>query len=144
MPSLYENIDIRKASENDFTIISHLIQKANLDDVALRVNEFLLLKEHDSIIGLGRIRRHGSVQELCSLTVLEKWRNSGLGKKLIAALTESFSEPVYAVTEIPDYFAKSGFKITENYPEVLNDKLQRCVSCYNCNAPVVMVLRPSK
>ena len=123
---LIATLSIKPASENDFELIKTLIQQFQLDDRDLHSQQFLVAKEKDKLIGFGRIRRHKGCDEFCSLGVLETQRFKGIAKELILARKKIATQPIYLVCIIPDYFESLGFKIVDNYPPEIADKLNYC------------------
>lgn len=99
-----------------------------MDDRDLHSHQFLVAKENDELIGFGRIRRHHGCDEFCSLGVLESKRFKGIAKELIQARIKIATQSIYLVCIIPDYFESLGFKIVEDYPPEMADKLHYCTS----------------
>jgi N-acetylglutamate synthase-like GNAT family acetyltransferase len=94
----------------------------------LHYHQFLVAKQNDTLIGFGRIRKHHGCDEFCSLGVLESKRFKGIAKELISARIKIATQPIYLACIIPDYFESLGFKIVENYPIEMADKLNYCTS----------------
>ena len=80
------------------------------------------------MVGFGRIRKHQGCDEFCSLGVLEEKRFHGIAKALIFARIKTATQPIYLVCIIPDYFEKLGFKVVNDYPPEMADKLHYCTS----------------
>jgi N-acetylglutamate synthase-like GNAT family acetyltransferase len=104
-------------------------------------DDWMVAVVKEEIVGVGRLRYYDDVCELSSVGVLEDYRNMGIGKAIIKALIDDASTKViYTVTEIPEYFAQSGFALTDAFPEDIDLKLQRCRKELNCSSPQVMKL----
>ena len=104
-----------------------------------------MAKENKTLIGFGRIKKHKSCDEFCSLGVLEEKRFNGIGKMLIEARIKIATQPIYLVCINPDYFKKLGFIIVEKYPTEIAEKLNYCVSALTVPEKyVVMHYQPNK
>ena len=68
------------------------------------------------------------MQELCSLGVLPEYRHKGIGDLLVHALIKIAVQDVYLVCIIPDYFKPFGFKLVDEFPEEMKQKLHYCTS----------------
>lgn len=99
-----------------------------MDDRDLNCHQFLVAKDNDELIGFGRIRKHNGCDEFCSLGVLESKRFNGIAKLLVEARIKIATQPIYLVCIIPKYFESLGFKIVEDYPPEMADKLKYCMS----------------
>lgn len=119
---------IDKASSHEFDLIKKLIKEFELDDRDLQIQQFVVAKENDELIGFARIRKHNGCDEFCSLGVLESHRFNGIAKLLVEARIKIATQPVYLVCIIPDYFKKLGFVVVNEYPAEMADKLHYCIS----------------
>lgn len=119
---------IDKASSHEFDLIKKLIKEFELDNRDLQIQQFIVAKENDELIGFGRIRKHNGCDEFCSLGVIESKRFNGIAKELILARIKIATQPIYLVCIIPKYFEALGFKIVHEYPEEIADKLNYCIS----------------
>jgi N-acetylglutamate synthase-like GNAT family acetyltransferase len=73
---------------------------------------------------------------------LEDYRGAGIGTDIVKALLQKHSlDSVYVVTEIPEFFEKTGFVLSKHKSEFLQDKLQRCLEEYACSNPVIMLCK---
>ena len=125
--SLIKPYTICQASVSDFEIIKKFIKQFDLDNRDLQQQQFLVAKdEQNKLIGFGRIRKHKGCDEFCSLGVIEEFRNSGVAKELVEARIRIATQPIYLVCIIPNYFEKLGFKIVQNFPIEIVDKLNYC------------------
>ena len=109
----------------------------------LHFSEFFVCKDKGELIAAGRVREYeDGVFELCSLGVLEDYRGAGIGTDIVKALLQKHSlDSVYVVTEIPEFFEKTGFVKSTHKSEYLQDKLKRCVEEYACKNPIIMLCK---
>jgi N-acetylglutamate synthase-like GNAT family acetyltransferase len=135
------NNKILPALNTDLPDIIELLETLNLDMEEVHYSEFFVCKDKGELIAAGRVREYeDGVFELCSLGVLEDYRGAGVGIDIVKALLQKHSlDSVYVVTEIPTYFEKSGFVLSNVKSERLLDKQKRCVEEYACSNPVFMV-----
>ena len=118
--------NIYEASAADLEIIKNHISEYELDNRELLHTQFLVYKKSNVIIGFGRIRNYANFDELCSLGVIEPERNKTIGKKLVSALIQKSISELYLVCVIPQYFQPFGFKIVNEFPNEIFDKLNYC------------------
>jgi len=121
-------IQITSPDEEEFKQIINYISLFELDNRELNASQFLAAKKDDVILGFGRIRRHSTCDELCSLGVIEPERNKNIGSELTKKLIQSSKQPLYLVCIIPEFFERFGFKIVTEFPPELNEKLNYCTS----------------
>ncbi len=111
----------------EFDFIKVHIAKFELDDRELKKEEFLIVKDiGNKVVAFGRIRKHSTCDELCSLGVIEPQRLKGIGKILSKELIKKANEPLFLTCIIPKFFEPLGFQITKEYPQELKDKLNYC------------------
>lgn len=121
-------IQISQATVNDFDFIKEHVKKFDLDDREMFYQQFTIAKRNNKIIGFGRIRKHNGCDEFCSLGVLEEDRYDGVAKALINARIKIATQPIYLVCIIPEMFEPLGFKIVNEYPPEIQNKLDYCTS----------------
>ena len=78
------------------------------------------------MVGFGRLRKHFDCIELCSLGVVTNYRRQGIGKAIVKELIKKSSDSIHLVCIIPDFFTPFGFKIVEQYPNAIQNKLKYC------------------
>lgn len=125
---MLEQIVISKPDHKDFEDIKKYIRDFELDNRVLEIEQFLVAKQDNNIVGFGRIREYKGSSELCSLGVIEPERNRGIGKELTKKLIQKAKQDLFLVCIIPDFFSPFGFKEVFQYPEELSDKLHYCTS----------------
>ncbi|MBI5050822.1 MAG: GNAT family N-acetyltransferase [Nitrospirae bacterium] len=107
--------------------------------------QFVVAVEGKEIIGFGRIRPHKEVYELGCVGVVENRRNQGIGKMIVEHLINIFSsDDVYITTDLIEYFKRFGFRMIENGPVELVEKLKRVCKSKCREGVVVMVYKKTK
>jgi N-acetylglutamate synthase-like GNAT family acetyltransferase len=123
---MHKSVSIDPATHQDLQQIRNFVAEYRLDDEQLDYHQFLVARDDENVIGFGRIREYEDCSELCSLGVFEPERNKGVGTALTAALKNKARNRLFLVCIIPEFFEKHGFKITEDFPQPLRNKLYRC------------------
>jgi len=123
-----KTITINKATASDFEIIKKKIKEFDLDNRDLQVNQFLVAKQNNVLLGFGRIRKHVGCDEFCSLGVLKEKRFNGIAKLLIEARIKIATQPIYLVCITPKYFESLGFVVADKFPEEMTNKLNYCTA----------------
>lgn len=121
-----KTITINKPTASDFDVIIKAIEDFDLDNRDLDLNQFVVAKQNDVLLGFGRIRKHNGCDEFCSLGVLKEKRFNGVAKLLIEARIKLATQPIYLVCITPKYFESFGFIIVDEFPEEMTDKLNYC------------------
>ena len=94
------NITLRPAIASDRPLIWKLILQNNLNIWGLRWENFIVaVDEEDQFVGCGQVKRHGSVEELASLIVVDEWQGRGISRLLMDALLERAKRPVWLMCE---------------------------------------------
>ncbi len=78
----------------------------------LLAEQFLVGREHQgTIVGCGRLKPYSGFCELASLAVDGEWRNSGVGRSIVADLVTWYEGPIYLICEddVVDFFRRFGF-----------------------------------
>lgn len=113
---------IRKATENDYRAIIHLLESNALptaDIYAKNITLFVGLMEHEIVATIG-IEQYGKEALLRSLCVKEGFKNQKLGAKMLSYLLNFCAnekiETLYLLTTTAEhYFVRYGFeKITRD------------------------------
>jgi N-acetylglutamate synthase-like GNAT family acetyltransferase len=127
------NLVLRTPTVTEFQRIKDYITEFELDNRALKQEEFIAAFRNDELVGFGRIREYADCSELCSLGVVTLHRRQGVGKALVKALIEKAQSDLFLVCIIPDFFIPLGFAVTEIYPAAIRDKISYCT--YELIAP---------
>jgi N-acetylglutamate synthase-like GNAT family acetyltransferase/copper chaperone CopZ len=121
-----KNLKIVPAKEEDMPFIKKYIELFRLDNENLQSKQFFLAKIEGKIVSFARIKPYKKTYELGCVGVLEKYRGKGIGKEIVKYLIDIFPQnEVYVTTDIPSYFQKLGFKVIENGPPELEEKICR-------------------
>jgi len=135
-------LELRIPSSEEFQQICQSIAEYELDNRGLEAEQFIAAFNSGKLVGFGRLRQHPDCTELCSLGVITSLRRRGIGKAIVNALIQKAPSTLYLSCIIPDFFIPAGFRITEDYPSSMKDKLSYCTSELVVPEPyVVMVLR---
>ena len=118
--------DMAPCESNDFNEVERYIGLLELDSNDLQPSQFVVAKKENKVIGFGRLRTYAACQELCSLGVIEPFRNKGAGTTISLELIKRATLPLYVVTIIPGFFTRIGFEETENFPEEISAKIRYC------------------
>lgn len=122
------SITIHKATPEDFELVKRYIANFDLDNRDLQLEQFIVAKQKNKLLGFGRIRKHKGCDEFCSLGVIEKARHKGIAKLLIEARINMATQPIYLVTIMPEFFKQLGFKSVTSYPPEMQNKLDYCMN----------------
>lgn len=120
---------VRKARQRDFAKVIALAKKYGLDYSDMEADRFWVADEKSQILGIVGLKRHVDCLELCSLGVDERFRNRGIGEKLVLALLAEAKAEVHLATIIPGYFEKFGFAPADHIPSSMIKKLEWCEGC---------------
>jgi N-acetylglutamate synthase-like GNAT family acetyltransferase len=132
---------IEEAQVADMPLIEAAVRRMKLDGERLAVEQFIVARDGDRLLGFGRIKPYeGSVYELGTVGVLEEARGHGVGASLVEELIRRFpSEDVYITTDLVDWFQRFGFSALAEVPPVLQEKLTRV--CASLRTGVVAMAR---
>lgn len=119
-------LTFRTPTEHEFLQIRNYIQQFELDDRNLKQEEFTAAFRENELVGFARLRQHSDCIELCSLGVVTKHRRQGIGKSIVKELIKRSTSSIHLVCIIPDFFIPFGFRVVENYPLAIQDKLNYC------------------
>lgn len=126
---LQNEISLSQASDRDFKLITHYVEKFELDGRDMNAAQFMVAKQQQHLLGFGRIRKHPDCDEYCTLGILEEHRSKGIGQLITKGIVAVATQPLFLVCIIPSYFEPFGFKmISEGIPEPVRAKLAYCTS----------------
>lgn len=126
MPELLSGLTVTPCTQTDFDSVVRLINELQLDNNDLKHTQFLVVKDAENVIGFGRLRNYDDCCELCSLGVIEPYRNRGVGTQLAKALIKNATKTLYVVTIIPEFFGRLGFIQTAHFPSEIGVKISYC------------------
>ena len=111
------DVTLRPALAADHSLIRKLILQNNLNPLGLEWESFTVAAdEQNQLVGCGQIKRHGEVEELASLVVVDEWQGRGISKLLMDALIERGMRPLWLMCESPltNFYKKFGFEEVKN------------------------------
>jgi len=118
---------IKEATKKDLPSIMGLIRSERGDGRKISYSQFLVAKDKNEIIGCIRIKELKNCLELGSLVVIPKYRNKGIGSRLIKnILIKDKRRPIYLLCfiKMAKFYSKSGFsEISVNsIPKIFRDE----------------------
>jgi putative endonuclease len=141
--ALADDASIRPATRQDLALIRRTIQRFDLDPERLEPEQFIVAMEGKSRAGFARIKPYRGCFELGSVAVLEKFRERGVGSRLVTCLMAKFPTPkVWITTMSPDYFKRFGFS-TAKPPAELANKLKTICHAEKWGVVAMTALRTS-
>jgi len=139
---------IRKATVKDaqdiFKILQHYALKGillprSLNSIYEHIRSFFVYEENGEIIGVGALHVFWEdLAEIKSLAVLEEHQHKGIGKQIVQECIKEAKElgvnKVFALTYVPDFFERLGFKITDksDFPQKVWMECIHCVKFNDC------------
>jgi amino-acid N-acetyltransferase len=115
-------------------------------DVLKNLRHFLVIEQSGQVVACGSLEHFTSeLAEVRSLMVDESKKGLGLGRKIVSGLIdqarESNTRRVMALTYVPDFFHRLGFRTVSK--EIFPEKIWGiCVNCYkfnNCDEIAVLL-----
>ena len=107
-----DNIRLRKAKASDQQIITKLVLQNQLNIFGLGWDNFTVaMSDDDAVVGFGQVKRHGDVDELASLVVVDEWRGQGVSSILLNELLNRSRRPLWLMCEstLVTYYTRYGF-----------------------------------
>jgi len=140
-----KGITIRKARKPEMGVIERCIREFGLDYENLGWQQFLVAVKGDEVAGFGRIKPYPDFYELGGVGVLEKFRRQGIGSAIVSRLMEDFPSPeIWITTDRREFFARFGFKVVEDGPNALKEKIKRvCQKLQRHNAVIMLFKSPA-
>lgn len=133
---------VTQAEPVDMPFIGRQLNRLKLDHENLDCKQFLVARQGRKIVGFGRIKAEEGFYEMASLAVLEAHRGQGIGIEIARKLLDFCPDhTIYLVTDIPGFFEKLGFKITDEVPTRLAKKIKEFCSQPPYERVVAMVLQ---
>jgi len=119
---MINNLQFRKANNNDYPLLSNLLSEAHLpvDGIKEHLDNFIVLQSGNDHIGVIGMEVYGNAGLLRSFAILPEYRNNGLGHQLYSHLISNAKEKglskIFLLTETAEkFFTKQGFqKINRN------------------------------
>jgi amino-acid N-acetyltransferase len=116
------------------------------EDVAANLSRFLVIRDENEVIACGALEHFTpELAEIRSLMVAQDVKKKGLGriivKSLINRAKETKTERVMALTYVPGFFHRLGFRTVSK--DIFPEKIWGiCVNCYkfhNCDEIAVLL-----
>ena len=99
----------RYATSEDIVPIIDLLNEVHGDSEKIIPSEMLVaLDDSNNFIGCGRIKKYIDCYELASIAITEKYRNIGIGYKIVSKLLEDYKKTLYLVcaSDTVNFFKK--------------------------------------
>ena len=136
-------INIVPASSSDMLVIEQLAKEMDLDMADISREQFIAAKRLNEIIGFGRMRTYAECREIATVGVIRQERGKGIGSMVVHALISRAPSEVFVTCVIPDFFKRFGFQSVEQYPSVLQKKVDFC-KCFNFTDEQIFVMKFTK
>ena len=135
-------MELRQARVTDVPVIHGLIGRSAEGGAMLprsrsklyeTVRDFVVAADDGRVVGAGALRTvWEDLGEICSLAVEESHRKQGVGRSIVENLLGQADElglkRVFALTFIPDYFARFGFGLVDK-GSLPHKVWTECVNC---------------
>ena len=139
---------IRKAKITDVPKIKDIIQvyatkgillPRSLNSIYENIRDFFVYEEDKKILGVSSLHIYWEdLAEIKSLAVCPDYQGKGIGKYLVNACIEEAKElgikKVFALTYVPKFFEKLGFKVVDKslFPQKVWTECIHCVKFNEC------------
>ncbi len=148
---------IRKATVKDAQDIFSILQQyaikgillpRSLNSIYENIRDFFVYEQNGKIVGIGSLHVFWEdLAEIKSLAVLEEYQHHGIGKKIVEECIKDAKalgiKRVFALTYVPEFFQKLGFKIVDKseFPQKVWTECIHCVKFNECKeVPVLLEL----
>jgi len=139
---------VRKATVRDGEKIFKVLQQfalkglllpRSLNSIYENIRDFFVYEEAGEIIAVCSLHIYWKdLAEIKSLAVSENYQSKGIGKKLVLACIDDAKnlgiERIFALTYVPEFFKKLGFKIVDksNFPQKIWNECIHCTKFNDC------------
>lgn len=146
---------IRKAVVKDAPQIFKILQYFALKEVLLprslnsiyeNIRDFFVYEDEGKIVGVGSLHIYWEdLAEIKSLAVEEDYQHKNIGSQIVKACLEEAKElgikQVFALTYVPGFFEKLGFKVTDKslFPQKVWTECIHCVKFNDCKEVPVSI-----
>ncbi len=148
---------LRRATVKDAKAIFQILQEyaikgillpRSLNSIYENIRDFFVYEEDGKIVGIGSLHVYWEdLAEIKSLAVLEGYQHKGIGKKIVEKCIEDAKQlgvkKIFALTYVPEFFQKLGFKISDKseFPQKVWTECIHCVKFNDCKeVPVSLLL----
>ncbi|WP_029523368.1 N-acetyltransferase [Persephonella sp. KM09-Lau-8] len=149
---------IRRATVKDAQDIFIILQQyaikgillpRSLNSIYENIRDFFVYEQNGKIVGIGSLHVFWEdLAEIKSLAVLEEYQHHGIGKKIVEECIKDAKalgiKRVFALTYVPEFFQKLGFKIVDKseFPQKVWTECIHCVKFNECKeVPVLLELQ---
>ena len=137
------NTQITPAIETDLDQVLFLAKSFDLDLNDCLLQQFVVAKKKETIIGFGRLRSYPQCTEVATVGVIPEERNKGIGTAIVRELIRLGPAEVYVTCVIPNFFRTLGFETLKQYPPVLQKKVDFC-KLYDFSDEHIFVMKLEK
>ncbi|MBK3332419.1 N-acetyltransferase [Persephonella atlantica] len=146
---------LRKATVKDAPQIFQLLQMFAIEGLLLprsmnsiyeNIRDFFVYEVDGKIVGVGSLHIFWEdLAEIKSLAVLPEYQHMGIGKKIVKACIEEAKQlgikKVFALTYVPEFFKKLGFKETDKsqLPQKVWTECIHCIKFNDCKEIPVLI-----
>jgi amino-acid N-acetyltransferase len=148
---------LRRAKVKDAKAIFQILQEYAIKGVLLprslnsiyeNIRDFFVYEDNGKIVGIGSLHIYWEdLAEIKSLAVIEDFQHKGIGKQIVKKCIEDAKElgvkKIFALTYVPEFFQKLGFKIADksDFPQKVWTECIHCVKFNDCKeVPVSLVI----
>jgi len=149
---------IRRAKVKDAEDIFKILQifavqgillPRSLNSIYENIRDFFVFEENGEIEGVGSLHVFWEdLAEIKSLAVLPEYQGKGIGRKIVEKCIEDAKElgikKVFALTYVPEFFHRLGFKTVDKslFPQKVWTECIHCVKFNDCKEiPVMLELK---
>ena len=149
---------IRKATVKDAKEIFNILQiyavkgillPRSLNNIYENIRDFFVYEEEGKILGVASLHIFWEdLAEIKSLAILPEHQKKGIGKKMVEACINDARQlgigKVFALTYVPEFFQKIGFKIVDKseFPQKVWMECIHCVKFNECKEiPVLLEIK---
>jgi len=126
--------------------VEGLLLPRSLNSIYENIRDFFVYQEGDRIVGVCSLHIFWEdLAEIKSLAVLPEYHKKGIGKKLVERCILDAKElgvkRVFALTYVPQFFGKLGFKVVDKslFPQKVWKECIHCVKFNECKEIPVML-----
>lgn len=148
---------LRRANVKDAQAIFKILQEyaikgillpRSLNSIYENIRDFFVYEDNGKIVGIGSLHVYWEdLAEIKSLAVLEGYQHRGIGKQIVEKCIEDAKnlglKKVFALTYVPEFFKKLGFKEADKseFPQKVWTECIHCVKFNDCKeVPVLLEL----
>ena len=148
---------LRRANVKDAQAIFKILQEyaikgillpRSLNSIYENIRDFFVYEDNGKIVGIGSLHVYWEdLAEIKSLAVLEEYQHRGIGKQIVEKCIEDAKnlglKKVFALTYVPEFFKKLGFKEADKseFPQKVWTECIHCVKFNDCKeVPVLLEL----